>query len=50
MCNVRTSICMAQEVGARLGIGEILQRSVPKIGLKFGIMVIIHRFIESEKT
>lgn len=25
MCNVRTSICMAKEVGARLGVGEILQ-------------------------
>ena len=50
LCNLRPTVCVAEEVGAGLGIGEILQRSVPKIGLKFGIMVIIHRFIESEKT
>ena len=48
--NLRPAVCVAEEVGAGLGIGEILQRSVSKIGLKFGIMVIIHRFIESEKT
>jgi hypothetical protein len=33
--NLRPAICVAEEVGAGLGIGEILQRSVPEIGWKF---------------
>ena len=28
VCDLRSAVCVAQEVGARLGIGEILQRSV----------------------
>ncbi len=35
MRNLRPAICVAEEVGAGLGIGEILQRSVPEIGWKF---------------
>ena len=35
LCNLRTAVCLAEEVGAGLGIGEILQRSVPEIVSKF---------------
>lgn len=35
LCNLRSAVCVAEEVGAGLGIGEILQRSVPEIGWKF---------------
>jgi len=41
---------MAQEVGAGLGVGEILQRSMQEIQLKFALMDKIHTFVTNEKT
>jgi hypothetical protein len=44
-----TAIFVAQEVGAGLGVGEILQRSVQEVGVMLGIMVGFHSFVENEK-
>lgn len=38
LCDMRSAICLAQEVGAGLGIGEILQRSVSEKPKIHGIM------------
>jgi len=40
---------VAQEVGAGLGVGKILQRSVQEVGVMLGIMEGIHSFAQNER-
>jgi len=46
MCGLRTPVYLAEEVGARLGVGEILQRQVQENGLMLLIMDRIHSFVK----